>query len=267
MINIPLSCNVESKRCQAGLTQQRAGELSGLTSRRWSAIESGRCRPRRSEIRKMERVLGGLQGSLKPYRALQLLTGSGRCCEVTRSPHLPQPSKPSHVCFQAAGKRSPEIVARLASRVAGRNDFALCDYLCDLVTLGSGSEAFFVLHLLANGAEPALAAPAEMGRATPYPIIEPALCRPVGDCLSPCLVAGGDFYFFGVCFATPEVVRVNILRWHSKGCCWRIVEIEESDSSEGNSSEFFTRLPVHRIRTAELEVLDLDFALLTNLAF
>lgn len=215
----------------------------------------GRCRPRRSEIRKMERILGGLQGSLQPYRALhRLAEGRGRL-NPRLAPYFPERKGPSHACFRAAGQRSPEVATKLASRVSARSDFALCDYFCDLVALGSCSEAFFVLHLLASGAEPALAAPAWMELPTPYPIVDPVFHEPVGDRPCPCLVAGGDFYFFQITFALPEIATVDVLHWRQNRR-WGVIAIDAHDSYGPAVGGNSVGLPLRLVRAEDLEALE-----------
>lgn len=254
MINVPFTYTLEMRRRKAGLTQQQAADLTQISRQRWNAIERGRYRPTHDEICRMESLLGILQGPLKPARALQTLLCCGRRSAPTPLPYFPNQDRPSFIRFHAAGQRCPQLVARLASTVSARPDFALCDFLCDRIAFDSYAEVLFVLHLLADGAEPSLVAPTWLGMPTPRPIVEPDLKLPVGHRPSPCLIKGKDFYFFQVSFETPRLYTVDALQWNEKRG-WTVVEIDGGghDFQFDAVREAAIGLPVRRIPAVKVE--------------
>ena len=254
MINVPFTYNLESRRRKAGLTKQQAAQMSSMTRQRWSAIERGQGRPTAEEFRQMEALLGMLQGPVKPSRVFQALLNRGRREAPTPLPYFPPQDRPSFKRFHAAGQRCPQLVARLASKIAARADFAICDFLCDRIAFDSYAEVLFALHLLANGAVPSLVAPAWLGAQTPCEIVEPELRNAVGHRPTPCLIHGENFYFFQVSFETPRVYTVDALSW-SRASGWSVLEVDGGghDSRYDAERETAIGLPTRRISAFQVE--------------
>jgi hypothetical protein len=141
------------------------------------------------------------------------------------------------------------------SVVRKRRDFGVCEYICHNIACDSYAEVLFLLHLLADAAEPCLVAPARLGR-TPRPIVDPEQRREVDVRPHACLHLRGAFYFFQVSFSTPDILTVDALCW-DRG--WTAIEID----GEGHESKFDAKrpfalgLPVQRISPSNL--LDKEF--------
>lgn len=101
--------------------------------------------------------------------------------------YFPHSERHAHHWYAAAQKAWPDVVEDLTARIAQREDFAKLEYLCGKLALNSTNACLFVLHLLDQGAEPALVAPIRLGY-LPHPLVDPASLRRVEYRPLPCLI-------------------------------------------------------------------------------
>lgn len=252
MINIPFTHILRNKRRNHNLNQTQAAALIGMTAKRWNNIELGKRPPNPVELRQMQELLGPLGGAIRPKGIHKLLLDEGLRAVENAEPFFPPADRPAFTRYYAALQRCPELVKELTATIADREDFAACDYLCDRIAFGSYAESLFGMHLLAQGARPALAAPAWLPSALPYPLIDPQTREHVCHRPFPCLILGGVFYFFQMSLDTPRTFTVDVLRWRGK---WSVIEIDGDGHDSGNDREreAVISLPFLRYKASDLE--------------
>lgn len=257
MIKIPFAYLVRTAREKAGLKQTHAADSIGMTPKRWNNLELGKRSPNQEELTKMEALLGPLRGTKRPKGIHRHLIDQGLRSIETAQPYFPSADRPSFKRYYAALDRCPQLVEHLTGIIMRRDDFEACDYLCDQIAVGSYLEAIHLLRLLAQGAKPALVAPAWLPSA-PL-LVNPETREQVGHRPAPCLILNDAFYLFQMSFQTPRIFTVDVLCWDKR---WFVIEIdgEGHDFTNDAEREAAIGLPFTRYRASDLERLDLPTA-------
>ena len=259
MIKIPFTYLLRTSRQKAGLKQTHAADAIDMTPKRWNNLELGKRPPNPEELAKMEALLGPLRGPIRPKGIHRLLLDEGLRAVETAKPYFPSADRPSFKRYYRALQRCPELVAYLTGIIMQRDDFEACDYLCDQIAFGSYLEAIHVLRLLAQGAKPALVAPAWLPSALPCSLVDPETREQVGHRPAPCMILNGAFYLFQMSFQTPGIFTVDVLCWDNG---WFVIEIdgEGHDFTNDAEREAAIGLPFTRYRASDLKSLDLPTA-------
>lgn len=245
---------LEGLRKKAGYQQVEAADAAGIPRRRWNDLEKGRHGPRNDESRSIEFLLGPILGAPRPPKINRILKAAGAVALPGSPTFQIEPDRPSRIRFLTARRDYPDEVNSLAREIAARADFEIVDHFYHQLSLDSSDEAMFVLHLLNQGASPALIVPGLLP-STPCPIIDPRDRLPVAHRPMHCLVLAGAFHFFQVSFATPRTYTVDVLRWNGE---WNALEIDGRghDSRDDDKRTEALPLPVRRIPGHQLRRLD-----------
>lgn len=222
MFNITFAEVVRKNRRQRSLTQQEAAAMTGMTVQRWNHLELGNRHPAQSEIVSIYRLFGMFEAFIPPPDGMTKLGQAGRQFLSRTRAYFPPSDRPARVRYYSALKSYPQAVPPLTAQIRARSDARYCEFFCHKLSLDSGLEALHVMQLLAEGALPALLAPASLGR-TPRPLVEPLERHEVSNRRFPCLILGDRAHFFQVTFSTPQLLRVDCLIWDDG---WRVLEID-----------------------------------------
>lgn len=249
---------LESLRKKAGYNQAGAALAVGLPRRRWNDLEKGRHGPSDEESALVESLLGPVWGAPRPPRVNKLMRDAGLLALPATSIFQLKPDRSARLRFLAARRDCAAGVKSLVRTIAAREDFDIVDYFCHQLCLDSTDEVMFVLHLLQQGARPALVAPGLLPP-TPCPMVNPSDREAVAHRLQHCLILYGAFHFFQVSFSTPRVYTVDVLRWKDG---WSALEIDGlgHDRQRDEARTEALRLPVVRLHGHQVRQLDFKAA-------
>lgn len=250
MFNIPYNQIISNQRRLAELTQTEAATKVGWGLHRWNDIERGKRRPTVAERQAIYELLGVERGFVRPARVLRRLCDNGRKALDKPPLYLPTQDRPPHIRYFSLLRQHRDVTQRITDTIRRRSDYKDCEFFCHGLALDSYLEALHVMRLLEAGATPALLPPARLAR-TPRPIVDPVTRSPISQHKMLCLVLEGSYYFFQISFTTPQVLRVDCLRWSGK---WTAIEIdgEGHDGRNDPQRSQLLELPVVRISADEL---------------
>jgi len=244
-------------RERTGLRQKEAAEACGLTTVRWSHLESGYRNPSPMELRIIGSLVNLGKVSLRPSKVYRELRKNGTDTLPKPKYFLQPRDRASFIRYKAALKSYPILTHELETIIRQRSDFRFVEYFCHNVRLDSGLEALHLMLLLARGAKPVWAAPLRLGH-LPHRVVDPRDSSEVGHHKHLALSLSGSFYFPQVVFCCPQTIRVDLLVHHRE---WRVVELngrghdKASDASRGGE----LKLPVSFFTDDEIQRSVQDF--------
>ena len=236
-------------RKKAGLTQEKAGAMVGISRSRWSQIETGYRIPTSGELAKLKTHFFLDNVYIPPAGIYRELRDKGASLLPESKLFLSSQDRDSFFRYWKAVKVYPELTKQLMTIVASRPDFPKVEFIFHNIAFDSYLEVLNFLFLVARGATPVSAAPLQLGQ-LPSPIREPFSRLEVGQRPHLCLYLSNSLYFFQVSFRVSTPLRVDVLVHDGQ---WRIVELIGAGHdfySDNTRAELC--LPVTIIHEAEL---------------
>lgn len=250
MFKKPFNIKLREKRLSQGITQKHLAEQCGMQPQRISNLECGHRSPSKFELQKFQLFLGLGNCSVAPKEWHKHLKNNATVHSPIPEIFSANQDRPTYIRYRACLRTYPKLVNQMERLVLAREDFELCECLCNQIACESALESLFILYLLAKGAIPGLHPPAVLGR-TPFAIVDDTGWREVGLRPRACLILEQRYYFFQVSFRRDRTARFDILRWDGT---WSAIEI--NGSGHNDKSDFWKResfdIPVYYLSELDL---------------
>lgn len=237
-------------RRRLGLSQKQAAARINMTADRWSQLERGYRRPTQREVWGIAALLQMSRFFVPPAKHKRYLLDQGARLLPVARPFKAHAERSAYQRFRHCQRAYPQLTEHLQKLIDRRSDSERCWDLAQNICFESKLEVLHFLTYPAEGAKPALVAPASLGR-TPISIIDPRTRLECGQRPHYCLVHKRCCLFFQVSFASDPPRRVDILCWN-KG--WQVIEINGlgHNSATDRKRAIELGLPVEFLTTGDV---------------
>lgn len=236
-------------RKKAGLTQEKAGAMFGISRSRWSHLETGYRIPDNAELSRLKSHFYLDNVFIPPPGIYRRLRDKGASLMPEGKLFLSSQDRDSFFRYWKATKVYPVLTEQLMEIVSSREDFPTVEFVFHNTSFDSYLEVLNFLFLVAQGATPVSTPPLQLGQ-LPSPIREPFSRLEVGQRPHLCLHLKTSLYFFQASFRLSTSLRVDVLVHDGQ---WKVVELIGAGhdySSDDARAEL--DLPVTVIHESEL---------------